>query len=146
MKKTIKVYRYMSKTEFEKMMKGETIKGKEYHSAKTNSTGVCFLPEEVIFRAASGRRRVFDAVECYDFLMGIVSDEILVEFETEKIKKTYGVYADPTTTFFGDDIIICERCTASYDTKTFKPLRYATDFDENYDYGIGGLNWTKIER
>ena len=144
----MKIYRYMSKVEFNKMMSGKSIVGKKHHVAMTNSTGICFLPETVTFIVKDGRKISFDPVLCFDFLYGIVADDYLVEFETnESLNCTYGRYADPTTENFGDFITVQELCIPEYNKLIVKPIRYSNGYDFCYNYhkGINALNWIEIE-
>lgn len=123
------VYRYMSNEEFQKFSAGLKIIGKKHHDAKTNSKGICFLQEMTHFTDASGRTHDWNPVSCYEFLLGIVSEDVLVEFETNtELNKTYGVYADPCGGWY-DLIEIEELCVDSYDISTMKAVRYCVDFD-----------------
>ena len=63
------------------------------------------------------------------FLSGIVSDEICCIFETnKKLKKGYGVYADPYGSFF-DTIRRDEYSTTEYNINDFKLLKYCDKID-----------------
>ena len=122
----MKIYRYMSKNEFDLYSAGKEIIGKEHNGCKTTSVGVCFLPE--IVRFVSGEETYeWNPEMCLDFLTGIVSkDEILVEFETDKeMTISKGTYADPIDIcdWFAT-ITIKELCTPSYSAKDCKALRY----------------------
>lgn len=119
----MKVYRYMSLTEFKRMLWGENIVGKERFNAKTNSQGVCFLPERIKGSVEDGTNVEFDPIEAFWFLYGIVSGDVLVEFEAEEdsFNHTYGNYAEPNTY---QDMVIGELCIPYYNRDICKPLRY----------------------
>lgn len=71
----------------------------------------------------------FSPEQCYSFLRGIVSDDLLVEFEVEssEIKESEGTYSNPIDQ---DDLIdIVEYCADDYDRDRFVPLRYAVQKD-----------------
>ena len=75
----------------------------------------------------------FDPVQCIDFLQGIVTNDVLVEFDAdpEEVRETFGVYADPIGGY--DSLIdISEYCTISYNRDQFVPLRYALVEDRNH--------------
>lgn len=116
----MKLFRYMSKNEFNKLINGETLKNDKKHTGFTDSVGFCFMEGE------EGT-----AEYCYDFLSGIVSNEVLVLFETDKeLKKGYGRYADPYGSFF-DTIMKTEYSITEYNKDIIKPLKYCTNFDEH---------------
>ena len=83
----MKVYRYMSFKEFNTMILGiPVVHKKRAFRARTNSYGFCFLPETTefsVYSEYSNERHDFsyNAEQCYEFLSGIVSEDILVEFE-----------------------------------------------------------------
>lgn len=131
----MKVYRYMSSKEFQMLTAGMTISGKKYHACRTTSTGVCFLAENTTFWSDTLHEEItFSPEACYDFLAGIVSSDVLVEFRTEcEVTESIGVYADPFGCFY-DRIVIPEFCVASYSMDTFVPVRYTT----------GGGQWYSI--
>ena len=101
----MEVFRFMSRKEFYKLINGEKLINKTKHEGHTNSVGFCFMggiPEE-----------------CYEFLSGIVSDEVCVIFETNKeLKETYRIYADPFGSFF-ETITRDEYCTTTYNKENF---------------------------
>ena len=129
----MKVYRYMSFKEFNTMILGiPVVHKKRAFRARTNSYGFCFLPETTefsVYSEYSNERHDFsyNAEQCYEFLSGIVSEDILVEFEVlnESILfEGYGVYADPTYISGWDGrICIIEYSTPQYDWTTLRPLR-----------------------
>ncbi len=121
----MKVYRYMSVKELEKMSSYIDIVGRKVHKARTSSHGVCFLPEKICFEDSQGEKHEFSPEECYAFLRNIVSGDILVEFETTvEINRSYGIYADPICLDWGATICIDEYCTPSYNRDWMKPVRY----------------------
>ena len=112
----MKLFRFMSKEEFNKLVKGATLNNKKIHTGNTNSIGFCFM---------EGNEK--DAEYSYEFLGGCVSDDVCVIFETEeKLNKSWGIYADPYGSFF-DTIEKIEYCTETYSFKKFKPIKYATN-------------------
>lgn len=122
----MKVYRYMSRKEFDAVWNGEELINDMDHGArraKTNSVGFCFLGEE-------GDGNPYSPIDSYQFLSGIVSDDILVEFEVldeSSLTESWGVYADPCWNHWDDTIIVKEYCTTRYSSETLKPLRYTPD-------------------
>ena len=127
------VYRYMSNKEFNKVTAGVTlVNNNSFKGNKTNSKGFCFLPEKVSFYSYAQETEVtLTAQECYEFLEGIVSRDVLVEFETEEeLEESSGVYADPLTDEWGANIVIDELCTITYDRDTFIPKRYCIPGDD----------------
>lgn len=121
----MKVYRYMSMVEFNHMLWGENIIGRNsFEKMRTTSTGVCFLSEIVEGKTDFGEKVSYRAVDAYWFLMGIVSDDVLVEFEvTDDIfNHTYGNYCHAPLN--DCDMVIEELCTPYYNRDICKPLRY----------------------
>ena len=105
----MKIFRFMSKEEFDKLLAGETLVNNKNHKANTNSIGFCFMKD--------------DPEYCYEFLSGIVSDEVCVVFETKKeLNKSFGIYADPSGSFF-DNIAKDEYCTEEYSLEDFKIVK-----------------------
>lgn len=118
----MKIFRFMSMDEFNDFLCGMKLNNNEKHEAHTNSIGFCFLNEED-----------YDAEYAYSFLLGIVSDDLCAEFETDEknLNKSWGIYADPYGSFF-DSITIDEYCTEQYSNKDFKLLRIAK-MELNYE-------------
>lgn len=130
----MKVFRFMSKDEFEKYKRGEVLKNNTIHNCQTTSVGFCFLKLDD-----------FEPSYAYHFLSGIVSYEVCVVFETTKeLKKTQGKYAVPFShaTGFFDSFIADEYCIDSYSKDDFKLLKYSYDFNKKH-----WLNeeWTWLE-
>lgn len=110
----MKLFRYMSKKEFEKLIKGETLKNNTHHQGITTSIGFCFM------KVDDNEPRY-----AYHFLSGIVSDDICVVFETnKKLTKSFGIYASPYGSFF-DTITEDEYCTKEYSLNDFKIVEMA---------------------
>lgn len=128
----MKLYRYMSINEFLKLMSGEELTNtNKFSMNRTDSEGFCFLGEETAFQHGydheEGQILTYDALSCLQFLKGIVSDEILVEFNPSEsaIKKLHegtGIYSDPQGDY-GDLICITEYSTTEYDKDAFNPNR-----------------------
>ena len=126
------IYRYMSRNEMFLMSAGVDIEGKQSFKARTSSSGVCFLPEEIPFKHIcaydnSVELCVFDPRHAYEFLAGIVSRDVLVRFSVEEdnfdrmFSRTHGVYADP----FNDNLIsVPELCTPYYNRDMLEPVGY----------------------
>jgi len=115
----MRLFRFMSKKEFDKLMKGEKLFNDKIHTSHTNSVGFCFMKGDAL-----------DAEYSHQFLGGIVSDDVCAIFETDKkLTKSWGMYADPYGSFF-DTIIETEYCINEYSLKDFKPLKYT----ENVEY------------
>lgn len=126
----MKVYRYMSFHEFNLMEAGVTIVGRSYHDANTDSVGVCFLPELTYVRDGEA----WTADKCLEFMSGIVTNDVLVEFETnETMTESWGEYADPYGDY-DDTISIMELCIPQYNRSSMIPVRYA----------MGDTNWYDI--
>jgi len=110
----MKIFRYMSKDEFDKLINGETLINNTIHKGHTNSVGFCFMKVE------DNEPRY-----AYEFLSGAVDDDVCVVFETKKkLNKSYGVYANPYGSFF-DTITENEYCTKEYSLEDFKIVEIA---------------------
>ena len=108
----MKIFRYMSKKEFDKLIKGELLKNNKHHQGHTNSVGFCFM------KVDDNEPRY-----AYKFLSGVVDDDVCVVFETnKKLTKSYGVYADPYGSFFAT-ITEDEYCTKEYSIEDFKIIK-----------------------
>lgn len=137
----MKIYRYMSMKEFFLMDSFKTITGKAYHKARTESEGVCFLGEDTAFCVLmddgdpDGEQLEyhFNPVQCWEFLGGIVSRDVLVEFEApeDALTVSSGTYARPFSGMWDEECIeITEYCARSYNREQFVPLRYCLDFED----------------
>lgn len=140
----MKVYRYMSFREFQLVTSGVELvyNSNRWAGARTSSQGYCFLGEDTTVRSSVERLNPetdeleeaepveFDPIGCYSFLAGIVSKDVLVEFEvtkTSNLQESSGVYADP----FGgwsDYCEVTEYCTQSYSRDSLVPTKYTCDF------------------
>ena len=127
----MKVFRFMSKEEFELLKSGKTLINKKDHKLtnKCVSVGFCFFDKEDCYPEYA-----------YEFLSSIVSDDVCVEFEVDKslLKESSGTYADPYGDNFFSTIWMTEYCCTSYNNKDFKMLSYSIGFS---DYKF---DWKKI--
>jgi hypothetical protein len=121
----MKFYRFMSMKEFNKMASGADIIGKKSFEARTTSTGVCFLSEQTLCKD-DDHKATINVEQAYEFLCGIVSDDIVVEFECrQEMTESYGIYASifGTTAYFAT-MVVTEYCTPSYNRENMIPVRY----------------------
>lgn len=132
----MKVFRFMSKLEFEKYKNDITLINNKKHDGKTNSIGFCFLNIEE-----------FTPEEAMHFLSGIATFDVCAVFETEeKLNKTYGIYAKPIKStgnpfedllnlFSGytDNFTANEYCITEYSKKTMKLLKYSEEIWRQWD-------------
>lgn len=103
-----KLYRYMSHTEFEKLMAGETLVWEsrpEIGHANSTTKGFAFLKEENILEGAQHVYGPWSAARCYQFLEDVVSPDCLVEFVpsaeiADKFVLAMGTYNDVTARDF----------------------------------------------
>lgn len=137
----MKIYRFMSIEELNKLLAGvELVNESKHKGSRTSSEGFCFLPSLTVvmvddysekYLTEDGyepKRVCFAPHKCLSFLSGIVSEDALVEFETtpnSHIKTSWGTYADPTTDEWGAYIDIVEYCSPSYSRETLTPVKYA---------------------
>lgn len=126
----MKVFRFMSKIEFEKYRNGFTLKNNKRHDGRTNSVGFCFLSIED-----------FTPEETMHFLNGIATFDVCAVFETkENLNKTYGVYAKPIKSTgnlmedwikllcgFNDRFKANEYCITEYDKNKMRLIKYSED-------------------
>ena len=111
----MKLFRFMSKEEFRKLVNGEELEKNKGHDGKTNSIGFCFMKDDIYNNPEYA----------YEYLSGIVSKDICVKFETEiELKKGYGIYADPYGSFFST-ITQIEYSITKYNNRDFKILEFA---------------------
>ncbi len=136
------VFRFMSKEEFAKFNKGETLYNyKQHDKNKTTSTGFCFF-----------NLKDYLPQDAMHFLSGIVSFDICAVFETDKsnLKERYGRYNKNTYTLFPSMFPAMfhatEYCTTQYSNKNFKLVKYSEDIwrqwkliDEQED-----LEWKEV--
>jgi hypothetical protein len=140
----------MSFEELNKIMQGETLSHPVNWSEEGNastSSGFCFLGEKTSFKVKDGRVISYDPIECYSFLSGIVTEQVLVEFELvddNAIKIAENCrYADPSTTGEHDYIYIKEYYINEYNSEILKPLRINIGFGYSYSNFIH--NWILIK-
>lgn len=124
----MRYYRYMSIEEMRLMACGVDIIGHRHDDALTSSRGVCFLGEKTLVESTNDSFE-FSPVQCYEFLAGIVSKDVLVEFESDmQLKHTVGVYASPFSDDWDDMALADEYCIPSYNREIMRPVRYTVDF------------------
>ena len=126
-----KLYRFMSLKEAQKLSNGVKLVHVGHFNARTDSEGFCFLPEEVKF-FFDGEEVSLKPERCIEFLFGIVTNDVLVEFEIsdstfDAMHHGYGYYAVPDwlTDEYYATMCIDEFSTRKYSRDTFKPKRYA---------------------
>lgn len=141
----MKLYRYMSAQEFNDLCIGMDMVNENPHECcATNSIGFCFLGEHTKEHYGD---RVFSPTDCYDFLSGIVSPDVLVEFDApdDAVSESYGTYADPDDydcdLFNIARIGITEYCTTHYSRDTFRPLRYCIPYHYRGAYPAEEAIW-----
>ena len=138
----MKLYRYMSEEEFSALMNGEKMVNESTHSgAHTNSKGFCFLGDPVIICDELGMEKHRIApLECLQFMEGIISTDLLVEFETNEdsvqLFEGYGFYDNPYNDF-STDILMAEYSTCEYDRNSLVPKRVIIlpQIKERWQYG-----------
>lgn len=124
----MKLFRFMSVQEFASYNAGLTISGKDHRRKyRTSSTGVCFLAEKVAGydEGSCEPLPTCHPRDCYQFLNGIVSDELLVclEIDEHLVSLSDGRYAAPYGNF--DDYIRVEEFTVpKYSLDTARLISY----------------------
>ena len=131
----MKIFRFMSRAEFEKYKNNEVLKNNTKHVGKTNSVGFCFLNLED-----------FTPEEAMHFLSGIATFDICAVFETkEKLNKTFGIYAKPInkTGNIAEDFMNLlsnlksfradEYCTTEYSKEKMKLIKYSEGIWEQWN-------------
>ena len=138
----MKVFRFMSKREFDKYMNGEELVNHTFHgtNANTNSVGFCFMKVDD-----------FSPEEASHFLIGVVDPDVCAVFETEAdLEETYGVYAKPLRKGTLEELLkkwresfkAKEYCTESYNKDTFHLVEYSTDWFISH---VLGKEWTWLK-
>lgn len=126
----MKVFRFMSKVEFEKYRNDFTLKNNKKHEGRTNSIGFCFLNLEE-----------YKPEEAMHFLSGIATFDVCAVFETnENLNRTYGIYARPIKSTgnpmedlvnllcgFNDRFKANEYCITEYDKNKMRLIKYSED-------------------
>lgn len=135
----MKLFRFMSKNEFDRYCNNETLINTTDHNKdnnrKTNSIGFCFFnyaqykPEEILHS-----------------IFGIVNISICAIFETDRnnVRRTRGRYSKPVNknslereTFFAHEF-----CTTEYNKDKFKLLKYAIPNWFNWNC----WDWKEVEK
>lgn len=126
----MKVFRFMSKVEFEEYMKGTLLLNNKKHVGQTFSQGFCFLDYN--------EYKPEDAVK---FLSGIVNFDVCAVFETKKkLNKSQALYHLPNT-YPPKKFVANEYCTTMYDNHKLKLVKYACDVYEKWLKGFStGIN------
>ena len=143
-----RLFRFMSHDEYDMLMSGEVMFSSRNHAARsrTASKGFCFLTVRDIrdilgFYGANGIEDWRTVQFAYEFLSGIVSDDVCVMFEnvTTHLEDSYGVYADPMTDDWYGRITVPEVCTDAYSIHSMRPICAFEMFrDDSYSpYGFG---------
>lgn len=138
----MKVYRYMSRKEFDLLQSGaslhnDTIRDESY----SNAHGFCFLAETTTFTTANydgdEQDYTYSPEDCLCFLDGIVTEDVLVEFEVkdfEILRQGFGSYMNPISTEYDMFITITEYSSTYYDKYLLKPLRAKFNNIETYGW------------
>ena len=118
----MRVFRFMSQEEFEGFQISDVLLNNTVHKEsglKSDSVGFCFMDCED-----------YSPESAYEFLEGIVSNDIVAVFEVDEslLTKSSGTYAAPL--WCGDSnwfstMIVDEYCCTFYSNKDFKLLSYA---------------------
>ena len=134
----MKVFRFMSKEEFEKFNNGEILYNDTKHIAKTASIGFCFF-----------NLKDYKPHEAVHFLSGLVSFDICAVFEVNKnkLEESWGIYHKPiepaltgnlfldilNSLYSNEKFTATEYCTTKYSNKDFKLISFSTNIWEQYD-------------
>lgn len=138
-----KLYRYMSYDEFEKYLRGEEIIGKKHKVNREVEPyqAICFLPPKTT--------RGYTPERAISFLGGVVTQELLVEFEVVKeykhlIHKDKGWYADPDSDAWDDGFYVVEYSLPSYNNTILKVTAIKDHTIETYEetYEKSVCDWT----
>lgn len=124
----MKLFRFMSRAEFDKYLNGDTMVNKTNHhikhNRKTTSIGFCFFD-----------LNEYKPEKALHFLTGIVDTDVCVVFDVNKkyVDMTHGRYANPEVDISLFDALMGiipsfeakEYCTTEYSNKNFKLIKYA---------------------
>ena len=140
----MKLFRFMSKNEFDKYLAGETLVNTTDHRHKhSNSVGFCFFE----YLDLNDKNNSLDGITptyAIEFIYGVATTEIVAVFETDKeLTKSSGMYADPHGGWF-DTMWMDEYCTEEYDNQSFCLIKYGTI--EEYSDDINWIDASKEER
>ena len=141
----MKVYRYMSRTEFTNLIHGMSLHNATVRDTfHSTSCGFCFLAETTTFttRDFEGEEQTYEYTpeECFYFLEGVVTEDVLVEFDvldSKLLNCGEGVYMNPITVEYDYTISITEYSCHTYDRNVLRPLRYKLGNPEGY------TNWSE---
>lgn len=153
----MKAYRWMSFSEFTKLYSGCTIRPYiTVRTERTSGSGVFFLPENYGESIIGGDPYYYceedptalekayssmDPERSLWFLNGIVSRDVMVEFEiNQPMTEAYGCYADPIIQEWDARVTIKELCCPEYNMDTMIPLRYYIPKSE-YDWKGDWFTW-----
>ena len=129
----MKVFRFMSKEEFEKYLKGETLTNATDHSKMhgSDAVGFCFLE----FKGIESVRKAFL------FLIGLVNTDVLVVFKApdDFLKKGKATVSDPDRYEEFETMEVEELSCLSYSKNELKLIDFVYDFD--YNTPINQINW-----
>ena len=149
----MKVFRFMSREEFEKFNAGEVLYNNTRHNAKTSSIGFCFFD-----------LKDYKPHEAIHFLSGLVSFNICAVFEVSKskLKQSYGIYHKATEPVIVGNLFMdilralysrecftaTEYCTTEYSNKDFKLIKFSEDIWGQYDTleKQKELKWMEVDR
>jgi len=109
------VHRFMSATEYDKLLRGETLVNYSNHQGcRTLSRGFCFFTE--------------NPEEAIHWLSGCCDCDycITMDIPSELLARSVGVYSNPK----GGTIIRTEYCLTSYDRNTVKILKADAQFHQ----------------
>lgn len=138
----MKLFRFMSKTEFLKYLKGEELYNNTKHQAKTDSIGFCFFGLDDVTPEFA-----------WKFIRGAIYPDICVVFETDEkeLKKGYGIYNDPNKTlyelmnFIPKIIKVPEYSITKYNAQTFKVIKF-TNFRLNIFEKYEKFEWVEVQQ
>lgn len=129
----MKLYRFIGQDELNKILKNETLENDTDWSLlnDTNSVGFCFFAYN---RTNDMRKVVSMALE--DWLNGIVTEDYIIEIETEKAKKSYGYYACGKKSEYNLTQYSKENVKHIYSVKKLNVKDWFTVKDMTYTYGV----------
>ena len=129
----MKVFRFMSRKEFEKYLRGETLTNDTIHSQLhgSDAVGFCFLE----FKGIEFIRKAFL------FLIGLVNTDVLAVFEAPEdyFKKGKATVSDPDGYEEFETMEIEELSCTSYSKDNLKLVDFTYNFD--YNESINHIDW-----
>ena len=124
------VYRYMSDNEFRKLMNGDVLVNETDHSKSrhTHSVGFCFLQDLSLVEGGRSKEW-FTPATAILMLRTIVSEDVLVKFETEEVFRfSYGQYASPFERggdLFNPELVYMRELSLTrYSKDTVRPIEF----------------------